>query len=158
MTMADKIVVLHDGRVEQIGAPLDLYDRPANLFVAGFIGSPAMNVLKGHIFGGGKPAFKAENGVEMPLASAPSASDGKPAAYGFRPEHLRIAQDGLPAQVVVVEPTGSETQVMLKLGGSDIVAVFRDRIAARPGEIIKIAPDLASVHLFDGESGQRLAA
>ena len=94
----------------------------------------------------------------MPLASAPGASDGRPAAYGFRPEHLRIAQDGVPAEVVVVEPTGSETQVMLKLGGSDIVAVFRDRIAARPGETIKIAPDLASVHLFDVESGQRLAA
>ena len=158
MTMADKIVVLHDGHVEQIGAPLDLYDRPANLFVAGFIGSPAMNVLKGHIATGGKPSFKAENGVEMPLANAPSASDGKPATYGFRPEHLRIAQDGVPAEVVVVEPTGSETQVMLKLGSADIVAVFRERIVARPGETIKILPDLATVHLFDGESGQRLAA
>jgi multiple sugar transport system ATP-binding protein len=158
MTMADKIVVLHDGHVEQIGAPLDLYDRPANLFVAGFIGSPAMNVLKGRISGGAKPAFRAENGIELPLASAPSASDGKPATYGFRPEHLRIAQDGVPAQVVVVEPTGSETQVMLKLGDADIVAVFRERIAAQPGEVIKIAPDLKTVHLFDGESGQRLAA
>jgi multiple sugar transport system ATP-binding protein len=158
MTMADKIVVLHDGHVEQIGAPLDLYDRPANLFVAGFIGSPAMNVLKGRISGGGKPSFKSENGVEMPLAKAPGASDGKPASYGFRPEHLHIASDGVPAEVVVVEPTGSETQVMLKLGGNDIVAVFRERISARPGETIKIMPDLATVHLFDGESGQRLAA
>jgi multiple sugar transport system ATP-binding protein len=158
MTMADKIVVLHDGNVEQIGAPLDLYDRPANLFVAGFIGSPSMNVLKGRISGGGKPSFKAENGIEMPLATAPSASDGKPASYGFRPEHLRIDQNGVPAEIVVIEPTGSETQVMLKLGGSDIVAVFRDRIAARPGEVIKIAPDLGTVHLFDSESGQRLAA
>jgi multiple sugar transport system ATP-binding protein len=158
MTMADKIVVLHDGHVEQIGAPLDLYDRPANLFVAGFIGSPAMNVLKGRISSGARPSFKAENGIELPLASAPSASDGKPATYGFRPEHLRIAQDGVPAQVVVVEPTGSETQVMLKLGDADIVAVFRERIAAQPGEVIKIAPDLKTVHLFDGESGQRLAA
>jgi len=158
MTMADKIVVLHDGHVEQIGAPLDLYDRPANLFVAGFIGSPAMNVLKGRISSGARPSFKAENGIELPLASAPSASDGRPATYGFRPEHLRIAQDGVPAQVVVVEPTGSETQVMLKLGDADIVAVFRERIAAQPGEVIKIAPDLKTVHLFDGESGQRLAA
>jgi multiple sugar transport system ATP-binding protein len=158
MTMADKIVVLHDGHVEQIGAPLDLYDRPANLFVAGFIGSPAMNVLKGRISSGGRPSFKAENGIELPLASAPSASDGKPATYGFRPEHLHIAQDGVPAQVVVVEPTGSETQVMLKLGDADIVAVFRERIAAQPGEVIKIAPDLKTVHLFDGDSGQRLAA
>jgi multiple sugar transport system ATP-binding protein len=156
--MADKIVVLHDGKVEQIGAPLDLYDRPANLFVAGFIGSPAMNVLKGRIAAGAKPMFKAENGIEMPLASAPQASDGRPASYGFRPEHLRLASDGVPAEVVVIEPTGSETQVMLKLGGADIVAVFRDRVAAKPGEIIKIAPDTASVHLFDGESGQRLAA
>ncbi|WP_158814235.1 ABC transporter ATP-binding protein [Methylocapsa sp. S129] len=158
MTMADKIVVLHGGHVEQIGAPLELYDRPANLFVAGFIGSPAMNVLTGKIEGGAKPAFKADNGVVMPLMTAPTASEGKPMAYGFRPEHLRIAQDGVPAEVVVVEPTGSETQVMLRLGSSDIVAVFRDRIAVRPGEIIKIQPDLEAVHLFDGESGQRLAA
>ena len=158
MTMADRIVVLHDGRVEQIGAPLELYDRPANLFVAGFIGSPAMNVLTGKIEGGAKPAFRTASGVAMPLMTAPAASDGRPAAYGFRPEHLRIAQDGVPAEVVVVEPTGSETQVMLRLGGADIVAVFRDRIAAKPGEIVNIQPDLDAVHLFDGESGLRLAA
>ena len=149
---------MHDGHVEQIGAPLDLYDRPANLFVAGFIGSPAMNVLQGHILPAGRSASRRRTASKCPWRRAPDASDGKPAAYGFRPEHLRIAPDGVPAEVVVVEPTGSETQVMLKLGGSDIVAVFRDRIAARPGEIIKISPDLANVHLFDAESGERLAA
>src|SRR5215208_4699801 len=88
MTMADKIVVMHDGLVEQIGAPLELYDRPENLFVAGFIGSPAMNFLKGTIHVNGSPSFSGPNGIRLPLATAPAASDGKPAIYGIRPEHL----------------------------------------------------------------------
>src|SRR5829696_9872035 len=87
MTMADKIVVMHDGIVEQIGAPLELYDRPDNLFVAGFIGSPAMNFIKGRIANGG---FVGEGGLRLPLRSAPAASDGQPAIYGIRPEHFRL--------------------------------------------------------------------
>src|SRR5690606_5191747 len=122
MTMADKIVVMHDGIVEQMGAPLELYDRPANMFVAGFIGSPAMNFIKGSIKVNGKAVFKAEGGLELPLATAPAGADGRPAVYGIRPEHFVIdAQNGIPAEVVVVEPTGSETQVFAKLGGQDIV-------------------------------------
>ncbi|MFL5184870.1 MAG: ABC transporter ATP-binding protein, partial [Microvirga sp.] len=95
MTMADKIVVMHDGVVEQVGAPLDLYDRPANLFVAGFIGSPAMNFLKGHLQGG---RFVAESGISLPVAHAPAASDGQPIIYGIRPEHFILDEsNGLPA-------------------------------------------------------------
>src|SRR5271156_3364404 len=109
MTMADRIVVMRDGVVEQTGAPLDLYDRPATLFVASFIGSPAMNLLKGAVVVKGKPVFVTEGGVELPLATAPANSDGRPALYGVPPEHFTIADDGAEAEIVVVEPTGSET-------------------------------------------------
>jgi multiple sugar transport system ATP-binding protein len=156
MTMADKIVVMHDGIVEQMGAPLELYDRPANLFVAGFIGSPAMNLVKGRIKAADAPSFETEDGAVLPLASAPRGSDGRPAVYGIRPEHFRLTDAGPAAEVVVVEPTGSETQVVARLGGHEYVCVFRERISAGPGETIRIAPDPGLVHLFDAESGKRL--
>jgi multiple sugar transport system ATP-binding protein len=155
MTLADRIVVMRDGVVEQIGAPLELYDRPATLFVAGFIGSPSMNLLKGSVTVNGKPAFITETGVELPLKSAPSNVDGRACIYGIRPEHLAIGVD-LKAEVSVVEPTGSETQVFAKVGGHPIVTVFRDRISARPGESLPLSPNLDAVHLFDAESGRRL--
>ena len=155
MTMADRIVVMHDGVVEQMGAPLDLYDRPANLFVAGFIGSPAMNIFKGTISAAG---FQTEGGVVLPLGGAPAASEGRPAIYGIRPEHIRLADDGIPVQVVVVEPTGSETQVVVRAGDAELTCVFRERIAARPGETIRVTPEIGLTHLFDTDGGARLAA
>src|SRR5215471_3294168 len=118
MTMADKIVVMHDGIVEQMGSPLELYDKPDNQFVAGFIGSPAMNFLKGKVKANGSAGFDGPNGVKLPLARAPANSDGRPAVYGVRPEHFTIAHDGAEAEVQVVEPTGSELQVAAKLGGA----------------------------------------
>jgi multiple sugar transport system ATP-binding protein len=155
MTMADRIVVMHGGVVEQIGAPLELYDRPANLFVASFIGSPAMNLIEGTIEPGGA-GFTTADGQRLPLGSAPPGAAGKPATYGIRPEHFTVADDGIPVKVVVTEPTGSETHVVAKLGNRDIVGVFRERISLRPGEIIRLAPDLGKIHLFDGQSGSRL--
>ena len=155
MTMADRIVVMRDGVVEQLGAPLELYDRPATLFVAGFIGSPSMNLLKGSVAVKGKPVFVTEGGVELPLKSAPPNSDGRPCIYGIRPEHLAIGGD-FKAEVSVVEPTGSETQVFAKVGGHPIVTVFRERISAQPGETMLLSPNLDAVHLFDAESGKRL--
>ena len=155
MTMADRIVVMRDGVVEQMGAPLELYDRPATLFVASFIGSPSMNLLKGSVTVKGKPVFVTEGGVELPLKSAPSNIDGRPCIYGIRPEHLAIGGD-FKAEVSVVEPTGSETQVFAKVGGHPIVTVFRDRVSAQPGETLLLSPNLDAVHLFDAESGKRL--
>ena len=99
MTMADKIVVMHDGRVEQIGAPLDLYDRPDNVFVAGFIGSPAMNFLRGSVRLNGGAEFLGPSGVRLPLATAPAGSDGRPVIYGVRPEHFVLADDGAEAEI-----------------------------------------------------------
>jgi multiple sugar transport system ATP-binding protein len=158
MTMADKIVVMHDGIVEQIGTPLDLYDKPANQFVAGFIGSPSMNFLKGKVQANGSTGFEGPNGVKLPLSSAPANSDGRHAVYGIRPEHFTIANDGAEAEIVVVEPTGSETQVFAKLGGEEVVAVFRERHQFKPGEKIRLKPDPTLVHLFDEATGKRLIA
>ena len=156
MTMADKIVVLHDGIVEQMGSPLELYDRPANLFVAGFIGSPAMNMFKGTIRGGAQPHFEALDGTKLPLASAPAGCDGREAVYGIRPEHLTLGGD-LRSQVAVIEPTGSETQVIAKLAGEKIIGVFRERVNVAPGESIAMSPSLSLVHLFDAKTGNRIS-
>jgi multiple sugar transport system ATP-binding protein len=153
MTMADIIVVMNSGNIEQAGRPLDLYDRPANLFVAGFIGSPAMNMVKGTISGG---ALRMEDGTLWPLPANGAARHDGPAIYGVRPEHLRLDRDGIPATVQVVEPTGSETQVLMRIGGQSVIGAFRERVAARPGDILPVRPDTALVHLFDQKSGQRL--
>jgi multiple sugar transport system ATP-binding protein len=156
MTMADKIVVMHDGIVEQIGSPLELYDRPANLFVAGFIGSPAMNFFNGKIAVNGKAAFETTGGVELPLTRRPANANGQPAIYGVRPEHFTLSDDGAPGEVVVVEPTGSEIQVFAKIGGQEVTAVFRERHSFKPGDKIRLKPDPGLVHLFDAPSGKRL--
>ncbi|SDC78715.1 ABC transporter ATP-binding protein [Belnapia rosea] len=152
MTMADKIVVMNGGHVEQAGPPLELYDRPANLFVAGFIGSPAMNLVKG---GMGEGGFQAEGGAVFPL---PQSARGEAGIYGIRPEHIQLREDGMPATVVLVEPTGSETQVIARIGDTPLTCAFRERVTARPGETIRIMPEMDLVHLFESGSGRRLAA
>jgi multiple sugar transport system ATP-binding protein len=154
MTMADKIVVMHDGLVEQIGAPLALYDRPDNLFVAGFIGSPAMNFLPGKIRNNGQAAFEGA-GLRVALERT-AAADGRAVVCGVRPENFTIADDGAEATIQVIEPTGSEIQVVAKLGGADVIAVFRERHQFKPGDKIRLKPDPRLVHLFDAESGKRL--
>jgi multiple sugar transport system ATP-binding protein len=155
MTMADRIVVLRDGRVEQIGSPLTLYDTPANTFVAGFIGSPSMNLIKGHIRASAEPFFETDEGIRLPLHRAPAGSDGRPAFYGIRPEHFTLG-GSVSAHVTVVESTGSETQVFAKLGQQKIIGVFRDRVEEPSDHVIAMTPNAALVHLFDGESGLRL--
>jgi multiple sugar transport system ATP-binding protein len=153
MTMADKIVVMNNGNIEQAGRPLDLYDRPANLFVAGFIGSPAMNMVKGTITGG---SLRMDDGTMWPLPANGAVHKEGPAVYGVRPEHLQLDSGGIPATVQIVEPTGSETQVMMRIGGQPVIGAFRERVLARPGDILPVRPDTALVHLFDQQSGARL--
>jgi multiple sugar transport system ATP-binding protein len=150
MTMADKIVVMNAGDIEQVGAPLAVYDRPANLFVAEFIGSPAMNLVRGIARDGGVEA------AGMTLPAGPGAEGGRAVVWGIRPEHLALAEEGLPARVRVVEPTGAETMVYLEFAGQEIAAVFHDRVDLAPGQEIRLAPRVDKVHLFDPGTGRRL--
>jgi multiple sugar transport system ATP-binding protein len=156
MTMADRIVVLRDGRVEQIGSPLALYDTPANIFVAGFIGSPSMNLIRGHIRATAKPFFETDDRIALPLAGAPAGSDGQPAYYGIRPEHF-VLGGAVKTDVTVVESTGSETQVFARLGQQRVIGVFRDRVQETVGGAFAMTPNPDLVHLFDGGTGLRLA-
>ncbi len=153
MTMADRIVVMHDGIIEQIGTPLELYDSPRNLFVAGFIGSPAMNFLKGAAKGDGSIEI---GGTRLPFGGKHTVADGQPVVYGIRPEHLELANDGFPAKIAVIEPTGSETMVVVRMGETEVVALFRERHQFAPGQTVHLRPRVEQVHLFDSESGQRV--
>ena len=154
MTMADKIVVMREGKIEQIGRPLELYDRPANQFVAGFIGSPAMNFLPGRL---DDSKFLAEDGLSFPAGSKWGALGSQEAIYGVRPEHMRLSDDGEAVVVVVVEPTGSETEVVVQKGKTQFSCLFRERLEFQPGETIRVKPDSESVHLFSKDDGRRLS-
>jgi multiple sugar transport system ATP-binding protein len=155
MTMADRIVVMQEGRIEQVGTPLELYDRPGNVFVATFIGAPAMNLIEGVATTNGAMAVETEGG-RLPVSGAIGAEDGQAVIYGVRPEHLGLADHGLPARVAVVEPTGSETLVFLRSDAGDIVAVFRDRHVFQPGQTVHLQPRVEQAHVFDKTSGLRL--
>ena len=164
MTMADRIVVMNGGLIEQAGVPLDLYDNPANLFVAGFIGSPAMNFIDGKVERqNGEAVFRTSNGLALPLRrSVPQSLEGRPAVYGLRPEHIepatgRRAADLSPV-VSVVEPTGSETQVVTEIEGHPIIAAIRGRVTQKPGDSLPLLIDRSKIHLFDQATGLSLSS
>jgi multiple sugar transport system ATP-binding protein len=152
MTMADKIVILRDGVIEQQGSPLDVYDHPANLFVASFIGSPAMNLLAGNVKG---QNVIASSGAKLPLPKGHKAKEGQKVIYGIRPEHLEVGK-GFDVKVSVTEPTGPEIHVYADLGEEEICAVLRDRVDIKRGDVVSLAPRLDKVHLFDADSGKAL--
>ena len=155
MTMADKIVVMQDGIIEQAGSPLELFDAPANKFVASFIGSPSMNLLEGISEGSNINI----GGQRFPAPERVKLSDGQRVTYGVRPEHLALADNGFPAKIAVIEPTGSETMVVARFGEDarqELVALFRERHSFKPGQIINLLPRKEYAHVFDGESGKRL--
>jgi multiple sugar transport system ATP-binding protein len=160
MTMGDQIVVMKDGRIEQAGRPLDLYDQPANTFVAGFIGSPAMNFLPGKVVrSGGSVLLELGDQTRLALPADTPAQDGQPVTFGTRPEHLTLSDsEGIPVQVVTVEPTGADTFVACRHQGAEVAAVFRERHDFRPGSTIRLQPDLTRSHLFDATTGLTLRA
>jgi multiple sugar transport system ATP-binding protein len=160
MTMGDRIVVMKDGRIEQIGSPLELYDHPANVFVAGFIGSPAMNFLPATLRRDAAGArLELADGTRLDAPTRAGGVDGQSVVLGTRPEHLHLAAEGgIPSQVVVLEPTGADTFVACRYGTTDVAAVFRERHEFAPGSTIRLQPDLQRAHLFDAGSGERLAA
>ena len=161
MTMADRIVVMHDGRIEQIGSPLELYDRPDNLFVAQFIGSPAMNIVQGTLRRtNGSAHVETPDGVHWPLGTA-AGNDGQAVTYGVRPDHLELAgnkEQSVPAEIVVVEPTGSETELVVRIGDAQMIVETHGRPTLAPGDKVQFAVNPANVHLFDQSSGARLAS
>ena len=152
MTMADKIVAMHDGVVEQVGTPLELYDRPRNVFVASFIGSPAMNLLAVKANGQG---VVDDAGNQWAVVGVPATS-GQALTMGVRPEHLRMDAAGVEARVQVVETTGSETHLIADAGGTRLTCVLRERVGVRPGDHVRLGVDSAHLHLFRTDSGERL--
>ena len=154
MTMADRIVVMHDGIIEQIGTPLELFDRPGNLFVAQFIGSPSMNVFRGTARNGHLSHVEAL-GARWPVLPG-ICRDGAEVHYGIRPTDLMLAPQGVPARVVVVEPTGAETELLVQVADENIVVVMHGRTAAQPDDTVFLALDADKAHVFDAASGARL--
>jgi multiple sugar transport system ATP-binding protein len=158
MTMADRIVVMHDGNVEQIGTPLDLYDHPANTFVAGFIGSPAMNFLPGVLRNGaGGPRIETSGGQAIRLPTPGAGEDGQRVVLGIRPEHLSLGGgDGIAGRVTVLEPTGAETQIFVDTPAGPVTAVVSERYDFAPGTAVILKPRPDAIHLFDAQSGRHL--
>ncbi|WP_373503926.1 ABC transporter ATP-binding protein [Aestuariivirga sp.] len=153
MTMADKIVILRDGYIEQEGSPLDVYDRPSNLFVAEFIGSPSMNLLKGEVTAEG---VRLGEGTLLPLPKDHKAKPGQKVVYGIRPEHFTFGS-GTPGKVNVVEPTGPEMHVYADLGGQEVCAITSERVSLARDDAILLSPRLEKVHIFDAASGKVIA-
>ena len=153
MTMADRIVVMHDGIVEQIGTPLELFDRPGNLFVAQFIGSPAMNVFKGTVQGNAVHALNAQ--WAMPT-NINTTTPGQQVYFGIRPTDLNLATSGIAAKVVVVEPTGAETELLLQIGEQSFTLVMHGRTDVKPDDTVYLQFDANKAHVFDATSEQRL--
>ncbi len=156
MTMADRIVVMHDGIIEQIGTPLELFDHPANLFVAQFIGSPAMNVMEGVLHKQGDQTYVQSQGQRWPVYGAYAAADGAAVHYGVRPTDVLVSDSGIEAEVVVVEPTGAETELLVKVGDAQLVVVMHGRTNAQPGDKLHLQIASGKAHLFDKASGLRL--
>ena len=158
MTMADRIAVVNDGRVEQFGAPLDLYDRPANLFVAQFIGSPAMNIVAGALERTGDASWVKALGQRWPVES-PGGTHGQAVKYGIRPEHIGLAGQGsagIAAEVVVVEPMGAATELVVRVADVSLTVVTHGRASLRPGDSLPLYPDAGHAHVFDPVTGHRI--
>ena len=157
MTMADRIVVMHDGVVQQVGAPLELYDKPANMFVAGFIGSPGMNFLPASVAQGVEVHAILAGGQKLRLQDGLPLKDGDEIIVGLRPEHMKLTDHGtLEGEVEVVEPLGLSTQFYVNLAGQQVCVFVMGRINLRPDDIVRLSADPTSLHLFDPLSGDRI--
>jgi multiple sugar transport system ATP-binding protein len=157
MTMADRIVVMHGGRVEQSGAPLELYDRPANVFVAGFLGSPAMNFIPGRLVIEDRPGLRTKDGSMIEVRPFPEDLTGRDVIFGIRPEDIQIvANGGVEASVGIVEPTGAESLVTARAFEQDLTLLIRERTEVAPGQSLRLALTAGRSHFFDAEHGLRL--
>lgn len=162
MTLGQRIVVLKDGIIQQIDTPMALYDRPANLFVAGFLGSPAMNVLEGTLQGSAAGVWLERDGWKAPLGQAPINPHwlGRRIAVGIRPEHLQPAAEGeehaFDARIEGIEPVGNEIFVNLSSDGQALTLRVAPRALPAVGSTLALAVQPQALHFFDAESGERL--
>jgi len=168
MTLADRIVLLRDGSIEQQGPPLELFEKPASMFVAGFLGSPRMNFLKGRLEGEAGGTVVRLNGagpiVDLPLPHARAPMSGADIVLGVRPEHIGRAAHSAPAQgyaridstVELVQPTGSRSYATCRLAGQPVLAELPAHDASRVGEPIRLDINLSRAVLFDSQSGKAL--
>jgi multiple sugar transport system ATP-binding protein len=150
---------MNQGVIEQVGAPLELYDTPRNLFVASFIGSPAMNFFDGTIEQtDGGAVFVAADQTKFSIDPKYKGSAGRQAVLGVRPEHFIVGDDGHPAEVMIVEPTGAETFVVARLAGELTTVLFKDRRPLAVGQTIRLKAEPEHQMVFDKATGERLAA
>jgi multiple sugar transport system ATP-binding protein len=168
MTLATKIVVLKEGIVQQVGTPAEIYNRPANLVVADFMGSPAMNMLKGRAVSGGIQLFGAGGQgvtVRVPPSVTTPLAEGKEVIVGLRPEAISdegsadaaaLASAQIDAEVTIVEPTGSDTFVTGKLDGTTFTGRARAETVVEPGQAFRFVFNLDKAVVFDPQSGQRI--
>ncbi|CNH50887.1 putative sugar ABC transporter ATP-binding protein [Yersinia similis] len=162
MTMGQMIVVLREGRIEQVGSPLDLYDRPANLFVAGFIGSPEINQLKGTVVQeGDKFLLQLEDNSLLALPAGLHVTEGQNVVYAIRPEQVNVVDEthcasALKATITAIKNTGSDMQLFCSTGGGRFTSVFKQRLAVSEGETVYLQPKLAGIHIFDAATGLRV--
>ena len=158
LTMADRVVVLRDGVIEQLGTPIELYDSPANVFVAEFIGSPAMNMLPARLkVDGSRRAALIDGNQVIELAPALPGKEGQEILLGIRPEHLNIGGGaGLAGKVALVEPLGAQVQIISEVAGRTVTVLVNERVLPEVGSPITLSPKPASIHAFDAESGRRL--
>jgi multiple sugar transport system ATP-binding protein len=157
MTMADRIAIMSAGRLQQVGTPQEVYDSPANLFVAQFIGTPPMNTLAGTVAAGGAGVDVGSGTVPLPRGLTTRLEDGRPVVVGVRPEHLRLADDGPIAQEVrAVEWLGHECLVFGSVGEAPLVVRQTGMSSLHAGGAVRLAADPGDIHLFDPDTTQRL--
>jgi multiple sugar transport system ATP-binding protein len=156
MTMASRIVVMHDGVVQQVGPPLELYDFPANIFVAGFLGSPTMNFIEGIVTLKDGPRVQLADGTIIGIPAGLQVTEGQVVTIGMRPEHLQLAGAGIAGEVMVVEPLGMNTQVTLNVMGDRLTLMAMDRPKIAPGDPVKVTIAPSNVHVFNKLTGQRI--
>ncbi|OLC12735.1 MAG: sugar ABC transporter ATP-binding protein [Chloroflexi bacterium 13_1_40CM_68_15] len=152
MSMGDRIAVMREGSIEQVGAPMEIYDRPASQFVGGFIGSPPMNFLRGSVRAG---SFEGD-GFAFPIARVPARADGRGLLLGVRAEHLRIGEQGVPARISVVEPLGDHALVTALVGKTPIKVQAPIDVRAKPDDNVRLAFDESKARWMDAESGAAL--
>lgn len=158
MTMADRIVVLQDGRVEQIGTPSELFNDPTNMFVAGFIGSPSMNLVRGTLNAAPEGvSFRAGESFRLPLDRFDDdVGDGLDVVLGIRPHNIVLGEGPLSAMVSLVEPTGPETHVHLEIGDAQLLAAAPETTTCQPGDLVPVDLSRNAIRLFSAASGDRI--